>query len=166
MKDCSSCQYSVENRPELRGIDYEKLPCASCDASVPSCGDMVLGDQFENPSSGTLKIEVEPERGNLSDLGYMYSRYLRYSSERRGKIRMFLVKRKLPCSGVRTLMGHFTKNQENVLTEFAAENWQVSQSEVARRLGVSKQYLNKFLKAIVAEQPAYGGILTGERNGK
>jgi len=153
MKDCSSCEHSALNNPEIAGRDYKDTPCANCEPSEIVSPHISFGPQFEHPREGTWKILEPIPTEPISDLAYQLLKYLRHNDEMRKKIRIKLEKRH--TGKLRQVITRFSRREEKVLARLADDNWATTQCDVARDLGISKQAVNKISKSIIKIAPQF-----------
>jgi hypothetical protein len=162
VRDCSSCKHSVDKRPELREIPFEETPCYKCRPSNPERLWNVYSyeqDHFDAPSYKTAKVlEIvtdEPYR----TLTYDYMRYLRMPENHRRRARLWIgLNGRSPLG---TIIGKFSRLEESMLARCAEKDWQFTQSEIAREMSVSRQYVHKVINKVGEIAPIIRKVMKG-----
>ena len=74
MKECTSCEYRVEEHPEYREMKWEDLPCATCDGTMKQATHIPFDDRLLYEQCSTLSDVPQDTLMNL--MGYAFRCWL------------------------------------------------------------------------------------------
>lgn len=158
--DCSTCEHSVQNKPENAGKAFEDLPCVTCQPMNPNTEERTVkaqiskveqrskntwGSDFLDEGEHTLPMQEAARLGrifrtfNADDLADICESVSGLTATEAMSFWKF-------ASG-------FTSCEIKIIAHMAQMGWKSKQREVAEAAGVSKQAANNVCKRLAAKYP-------------